>query len=277
MATKCICSRPAGDANLCKPCTSTLERALAEIPFLTRELEIVLTRQTVYAPRSDGSRSATRPLPYHVAAAETGRAIRRALETAATTLLRDHAATTCPVSPRPDHTSTWLLANLNTVRYHDQAATIYRSILDPVTKARWLIDRPADRWYAGPCNALVVADGEIRECGAELYARSDHGTVTCRACDALHDVDARRDWLLAAAEDQLANAAVCARAVAWLSDTGDIKLTPTLIRMWAQRGRLVAKGHEPYPTGSDPTRTRPLYRVGDVIDLLHQATTRRTK
>lgn len=279
MPTTCLCSRPAGDGYLCKPCTGTLERALAETPFLIRELDIVITRQTVHAARSDGSRSTGIPLPFHVAASDTRRRLATALDFTAATLIRTGHANSCPVSPRPHHTSVWLLAQLDTIRHHAQAQEFHNLILEPVAKARWLIDRPADRWYAGPCNNLVHREApepvgtEIYECGAELYATAGAAEVKCRSCAAVYDVQARRDWLLAAAEDHLANAAVCARAVSWL---GGAKLTPTLIRVWHARGRLMAKAHEPYPSGTDPDRTRPLYRVGDVIDLLAQQTQKET-
>lgn len=266
MATTCVCTRPAGDGMLCKACLATLERALAETPFLLRELDVVITRQTTYSDKADGGRSSTKPVPFHVAAADTRRALARALERWAGRLVD----TSCPRSPQPLHTSLWLLGQLNRIRVHADAHSIHHEILEPVTRARWLIDRPADRWYAGPCNNDVpIEPGShtTRVCGAELYATTGRGLVECRKCQATYDVAARRDWLLAAADDHLANAATIARAVSWLGDT---QLTPALIRVWAARGRLIAKGHEPYPNSADPTKTRPLYRVGDVIDLVTQ-------
>lgn len=270
----CICTRPVDGANLCQACAVILERALAECPFLARELDTVITRQTTYATKSDGSRPTERPLPFHVAGSKTRKQLADALEVACATLIRTHHAKRYPYTRRPGHTSAFLLDHLKAIRVHDQAHKIHQSILTPVTKARWLIDRPADRWYAGPCNTEVDVDGKRVLCTAELYATTGKGAVTCRTCETTYDVAERRDWLLAAAEDQLATAATCARAVSWLGQT---ELTPSLIRVWHARGRLTAKGHEPYHGGNDPTRTRPLYRVGDVIDLVHEQAAKERK
>lgn len=40
-----VCGGPVRDANLCKPCTRELERAIAELPADLRDLELVATRQ----------------------------------------------------------------------------------------------------------------------------------------------------------------------------------------------------------------------------------------
>lgn len=264
---KCLCSRPAGDAFLCGRCLAELEQDLAEVPFLIRELEVVLTRQTVYAPRSDGGRSSIKPLPFHVAASDTRQKINRALERWAKALIVD----SCPRSGRPEHTSAFLLGRLNQIGHHESAIDIAKQISEPIGKARWLIDRPADKWYAGPCNNEILVDGgSPRECGQELYAKTGAVVVECQACEAQFDVKARREWLLQAAEDHLANASTIARAVTWL---GEEQVTPHRVAMWVKRKRLVAKGHEPYGDSKNPDRTRPLYRVGDVLDLLAETAT----
>ena len=41
-------------------------------------------------------------------------------------------------------------------------------------------------------------------------------------------------------------------------------VTPELVRKWKYRGRLVSRGHD--------TPGSPLYRVGDVVDLLDTRT-----
>lgn len=257
--TTCHCGRPAGDARLCRTCIGDLRDALRDLPFLLRELETVLTRQAVTGTRN-GPRSNSRPLPFHAAASDCRMALTRALEAAAARLIRDD----CPRSPQPQHVAAWLLGRLEQLRHHAYAETMHHEILTPVEKARWLIDRAPDRWYAGPC---VV-------CTRDLYAETGHSQIQCEDCGASYDVHARRAKLLKAAADHLANAATIARAVTWL---GEEPVTPKRIGMWAHRKRLVARGHEPYPSGTDPTRTRPLYRVGDVLELLGQEARRGSK
>lgn len=251
--TTCHCSRPAGDARLCKTCTSDLRDTLREVPFLLRELETVLTRQAVTGTRN-GPRSETKPLPFHAAASETRIALTRALEGTAARLIH----VDCPRSPRPEHVATWLLGRLDQLRNHDQATEMHHSILGPAEKARWLIDLAPDRWYAGPCD----------DCKRDLYAETGHGRIECY-CGRAYDIGDRRATLLQAAADHLANAVTIARAVSWL---GEEPVTPKRIGMWVHRKRLLPRGHEPYPHGTDPQRTRPLYRVGDVLELLGQET-----
>jgi len=134
---------------------------------------------------------------------------------------------------------------------HDIGPDAVDEITDAVADCRRVIDRAPERWYAGPC-----------ECGADLYAKRRTGIVTCRECGHEYDVEARREWLLAEAEDRLANAATIARAVSWL---GAEPLTSATVRKWAQRGRLLAKGHD---------GRGPLYRIGDAIDLLAKESTK---
>lgn len=120
------------------------------------------------------------------------------------------------------------------------------------TALRRMIDRPAGRWYAGPCD----------HCERDLYARVGHPVVTCRDCELDYDVDARRTWLLEQAQSHLATAVELARAVSWL---GTEPLTAERVRKWAERGRITAKGHTSYRG-----RQVPVYLVRDAIDLLAQ-------
>lgn len=253
----CLCTAPAGTAHICKRCAHEITTTLERIPFLISQLEIVTTRQARYGTPTDGSRSSITPLPFHAAASQTRIKLQAALETVAVALIHD----TCPASPQPAIVARWLVRHVNDLRHHHDAHHLTRTLMQPAQKAETLIDRPADRWYAGPCNAET--DGQ--ECGRELYAQTGAAIVECPTCHWQHDVALRRAWLLDAVEDHLANAATIARAVTWLSDT---PVTPQRITNWVNRKRLIARGQEPYTSPANPDRTRPLYRVGDVLDLL---------
>jgi hypothetical protein len=173
--------------------------------------------------------------------------------------------------------------------------------LDEVTalerRARWLVDRPADQWYAGPCDTVTrppihdgmtcacvchrsaytpcdvvggcglnFTTGEGR-CTEELYAKTTEGVIRCRACRAEHDIKERRDWLMAAAMDRIETVSTIARAIAvWEYGDSSEKMRRTLdqrIRKWASRTQI-----EPVSHKMIDGRRRGLYRVGAVLDLL---------
>lgn len=57
------CDRPVKDAHVCKECAKVYTRALAEVPFLIRELDVVITRQTQYAEQLKRGGGET-PMPF---------------------------------------------------------------------------------------------------------------------------------------------------------------------------------------------------------------------
>lgn len=268
---ECRCGKPTRDVHtVCDDCGDMLTRALSEVPWMDDELDTTITRQRAI-PTESGSPSASCSckddeidrcphggLPWHEKAADARRALHGLLSTWCRFCEEENVRHQSPMDglPREDTLpamSRWLLWRVDGLTLHDIGPEAVDEITDAVAECNRLIDRRPDRWYAGPCNA---EDEEGVECGADLYAKRTKGLVECRDCGASYDVAARRTWLLAAAEDRLADAATIARSVSWL---GAEPLTASRVRKWAERGRIVAKGHD----GSSP-----LYRIGDAINLL---------
>lgn len=150
------------------------------------------------------------------------------------------------------HHAQWLHDHLDQVRQHPSGPEAIEELRAAIRQARATIDRPADRWYAGRCgDGPVNGDGF---CGTDLYAKPDAAVVTCPDCGAQYDVAERRAWLREAVEDVLATAVEIA---GWLRTFGH-HITDSAIRSYAHRGRLAT--HQ--------VNGRPLYRVGDVMDIL---------
>lgn len=137
-------------------------------------------------------------------------------------------------------------------------------------------DTPTPRLYLGPCRADPLKTGA--KCPEEVYAldHSDQGkdhlcdkcrTIRCHTCGTEHDVAQRRTWLKEAMDDRLATAGDIARG---LANTTGVTATKDQINGWVTRGRLVRHGTDA-PTGAA------LYRVGDVIDLATELTSRRAE
>ncbi|MFC4912563.1 hypothetical protein [Actinomadura gamaensis] len=268
------CGRPTRGATICGACAADLARALASVPWLDRQLDLVLARQTRIGSR--GPRPAETPLPYAPHATEAREVLRSTLAAWVDELL--------PVLPRRDpgpvcadcaHPSCryrapgrtlpgmawWFQARVDHLVRHPEAEELRDEIMAAVWAAQRVVDRPADRRYVGQCGADL--DGS--DCEADLYARPNAATVTCPACDTRWDVRWRRERLLAAAEDTLATAADLARALTGLGH----EVTPEMIRGYAHRGQLVPHGRD--------ARGRPLYRLGDVADAVAAAAARRAE
>jgi hypothetical protein len=276
--TTCRCGQPTRDAAyVCETCADRLAVALGEVPWLAEELEVSITRQRAIPNEGKGSSSATCScddddddcphgvLPWRDEASEARRTLHGLLAMWARFCEEEHVRHSSPRTRDLDEhddnlpaLSRWLLWRVDGLTWHEIGPEAVDEITDAVAECHRMIDRRPDRWYAGPC----TAETEDGHCGADLYARRATGEVKCRECGAVYDVESRRRWLLDEAEDRLADAATVARAVSWL---GAEPLNPERVRKWAERGRIAIKGHD---------GKRPLYRIGDAIDLLAGDTTR---
>lgn len=262
--SECKCGRETRDeAYVCDSCADQLARSLGDIPWLAEELEVTISRQKGVDYRGIGGgkgakKAFERPSPVVWGASEAKDHLKAVLVSWALYSHQEGVRNSNPHDGLPDDTlealSRWLLWMVDGLTFDEIGPDAVDEITDAVAKCYRLIDSRPDKWYAGPCNAELDAG----ECGCDLYANAARGEVKCGNCGATYDVAARRKWLLEAAEDRLADAATLARSVSWL---GALPLNAARVRKWAQRGRIVVKGHD---------GTKPLYRIGDAIDLLSE-------
>lgn len=258
-ATCALCSTPTDDAAVCSLCVDgdadglaidgkpALARNLGDVPALAASLADHYTRQARHGDRV-GGRSAGHPIPWD----ERARRVAGQLRSELTTDVRLLDVGDAPRWATTARLGTWLLGRLERVRHHADAAGIVTGVARAVNHARVAVDAQPDRWYAGPCWTRTD-DGT---CGAELYVAPGVRTVRCPGCHTAYDVVERRSWLLGQAHDTLANAALLGAALPNLGQP----VTADRIRHWADRGRLERHGHDQHG--------HPLYRVGDVIQLL---------
>jgi hypothetical protein len=152
------------------------------------------------------------------------------------------------------------------------AASVFAEIRDCASRMRAVVEGPADRRYLGPCGAPYLCDGiavgdqgqpwaecgvpdshpahELSTCEGDVYARDGAPAGHCRTCGAEVDTGERRAWLDAEVRSHTFRAIHIAQAYRISVDT---------IRSWAHRGLLVPHGHD--------ADERPLFNVGDVLDL----------
>ncbi|MGH3382374.1 MAG: hypothetical protein ACRDP6_47360 [Actinoallomurus sp.] len=253
----CDCGRPAPHATICGSCRDALHLDLSDlvldrqeadrknpVPSLITDLDTVLTRQTRYQERA-GGRSSTRPLPFDERASDALWALGDTLRAWARAVnWGDPSIRGCGQN---------LLDHLNELATHPDAAQAVDELTAIVDQIRRVCDRPPVHMYLGPCG-----------CGTDLYTRQGSIIARCRECDLEYQVAERREWLLATAEDRLATATDIALAMPTLLGR---ELSASTVRNWAADGRLAAHGHDPH--------NRPLYRIGEVIQLALATPTRR--
>lgn len=264
----CTCGKPTRDnAYVCDTCTNEFQQALAETPWLTAQLDLSMTRAKGVDYRAKGgtkggSKETALPVDYGAYAAASK--LRAALLTWVkhchdTAVPHQSPKTGLPILETAAM-SRWLMWRIDGLSLSPDGPVAMGDITSAVAHGRRVIDRPADKWFAGPCNGTIGDD----ECGRDMYVTPGKPQVTCPACKSIHDVAARRTWLLEAAQDSLATATEIARAVTVLGEGG--KSTKTLVRLmgdWNTAGRLTERGHT-----MRRGQARPLYRVGDVVELV---------
>lgn len=260
LCTAADCGRPAHhDLTICVHCTWTLEQALAAVPDLVAELDVTLARQSTGAGgRGTFTRALGRtPLPIALHALVASDKLHRTLDrwAVAIHLVRPLSTTALAAA---------LLGHLHAIAKRDDAAQAVEDIVRVVASSWHAIDRPADRAYAGRCDA-PRHDLAGQACPEHMYTKPGQDTVTCRACGATHDPYERRARMQDDLDGTLMTGAQIARLAAYFGHC-DRERARNLIKVWAGRGLITAHGHT--PPGD------PLYPFGEVLSRLLTARSR---
>lgn len=246
---RCDCGRPLGDEFLCRDCASKLTAILDGMPGRIAEVEDTAYRLDHVTAPSGGSstKGKVRPLPYRLEVGELLDKARNMLTTWARDVLEHRGIRDQRVPVGTAALCAWLSKAVPSIVLSPQAADMLADVARLDSELLTAIDLPPIPIYLGPCD----------ECAQPMYARRGDREHQCRTCDREpYDVAAQVEFLLARSRLVVASPATIATALTSL----DQPVTEELIWKWKQRGRLV-------PIKSD-TRNRPLYRVGDVLDLL---------
>jgi hypothetical protein len=247
------CGRPCPDGYACSRCAEMTGRDLAAVPGLGVELDVTLTRQDrIGEPGGSGGRRAVEPLPYSTAASAVGWTLTNTVTTWCRHVMEQRGEAVGAPQPGPGaaNAARWLLGHVEWLRHRPEAAEAFEEIQYAVAQARIVIDQRTPRWYAGPC-------------GADLYGLPGAEVIRCRECGTEFDAEARREWLLAAADDTLAHAELIGRAAAALG----VEISPADVRWYAASGQIVAHGVS--RAGSA------LYRFGDVLEVARNIAARK--
>lgn len=288
MTQTCNCGQPTSGAWLCGDCELTLRWALVNVAAYHQDLETVAAKRVRYGTTgaTKGSIGKTQPLVVDLrftGTTDAGTQLR--YDTWATvvawcrTVMEEQAEFTGPVCRECIHVSCaaikrrrrprrntiasmceYLARQFSYILREQWAPAFYDEMLDIERRLSWMVNRPPDRWYAGRCSAT---DESGNHCKVELYATKQRGVITCPGCDTQHQVEARREFLLAEAKDHLVTASEAAGAlIAWTDYDGTEKRLIDRIARWRE-GRLETRG-----TAIVNGQERVLYRLGDVQELM---------
>lgn len=297
-APTCSCGKPTRHGlTLCAGCTKTVRIALENIADYHDDLETVRTRQTRYGSGAGGGSSTkgATPIGMDTRFGPGGRGSRAQDLTRETVVrwtrlvLDEHPGITPPLHDNLRACTAFLRRELGRITPRPDADDFLAQLLAVERALRGVVDRPAEGWYAGVCNAeLAEHNGDTCACACHhsaddcdipggcglndihvtcrrlLYAQPGQAFIRCRDCDTTWDVAERREYLLHEAEDRAATVETIVRIVTTLGDR-DVRMSKisARVRQWAHRGRIHAVG-----TRVLDGRARPVYRVGDVLDLL---------
>lgn len=251
MSAQCgTCGQPVHDVGiLCAKCTGKLRRQLldvTELDMLT-EIEITITRQNVTGNGAGESGSA---VPFDPEASARAAHLRARLTKWTRTLLgnSDHVW--------PQDPAAWLADQTNTIRLRDWAKTCQDELGAAIEAVRASIDTPAQLAFVARCGAQIFDPYVGREitCGRVIWARPDAGVGHCK-CGNTVDRKEAQVKLLDDARDEVYPTTTLVR----LLGACGLSVPAGTIRQWKARGDL----HQVNPISSP----RPLYRVGDVLDL----------
>jgi uncharacterized Zn finger protein (UPF0148 family) len=269
----CPCGRPLSGSALCSTCHHSLQVALGDISAHWADLDTVKARLTRYGA-SGGGRGGDKPLPvdarflgWDADGTRLQDAVKNTIGTWARAVMGDRpelpgeAHTTCLHVPcAAIRRSRWprdnvpavcryLLGQADWIRTQHWAPEILDELTDTAEQLRRMVDRPADKLFAGYCD----------ECQGPLYAKVGAFEVACKTCGTSYSVKDRRDAMWAEAQDHNGTAAEISRAISWL---GELPLSADRIYKWVERKRLTERGHVTYRG-----RLVPIYRIGDVAAL----------
>lgn len=145
----------------------------------------------------------------------------------------------------------WMTQFPDLLADHPAAVEMYADIHEAVKEARRVVDRPAERVFAGRCD-FVMND---EECNTRLFAVAHRYEVSCPTCGTEYRVEERRAEILKWLRGERATARVITDA---LKNFANIGINMKSIRTWARRGLIPNYASE---------GEVPVHQIGETLDF----------
>lgn len=238
---------PVTDSFLCQPCADKLHGHLHEAPELSRQLGIETRRDAQHGHNPPSHTPTTdQPMPINLAASRAHDKLRFELVTACLAVALGQRDLLPPDTI--GGMAGWLIEHETAIGLREEAGDIARGLEAAIRRGWRVVDNPPERIYIGLCDC-TDEKGER----PKLYARAGEQWHQCRACETVHDTQAKWQGL----QDEMADYGLT---------RGELKtLLPGLpaktLDNWIDRDpqRLQQLG-----TTADG---EPTYRYGDVLAL----------
>ena len=166
--------------------------------------------------------------------------------------------------------ASWLAGHVEWMRHRQEAGEFLADVGAAVRVVSGIARGPASQRYLGPCGAPswtenLGGEAGCRElegppCEGDMYAREGAQHGTCRTCGATVSTSERQAWL----DGEVRSSAFRASQIA-----AAYGVSVKTIRTWAARGQIAEHGRD--------REDRPLYNVGEVLDLFRALAVRRAE
>lgn len=283
--TECIrCGRPVPDqAYACPTETARAATQLAEIADLAGP-----ARERAYglSGSQSGSRASGVPgsrVPLDLAATARLDALANVLGTWARHVAEERQGALWVTAEDPiAEAAHWLAEHCEWMRHRPEVDEFLTDVDAAARVMRGLVRDGEPLKYLGPCGASLVAEfaegsSDTERCEGDVLGRPGAGDARCRSCGAKHDQGERLAWI----STEIRHHAVRAVQAAALT-----RVNVNTIRSWAfgraertaENGVVLQKAQEPklHPSGQDEAG-RPLYLVGDVMDVAEREREKRER
>jgi hypothetical protein len=244
-----VCHVPESDAFLCPTCTAHLHTWLVELAGHAVDLEdVVVPRMTSRrGERVMVTGTTETPLIVDLDASEAAWELHSDLVAIVRDLCESRGIT-YPGVDRSAALAAWLGRNVASIALDPAALEIFDIVRHRLGETRRVVDIAPAKVWLGRCDAMV--DGAV--CGQDVRAAEGATVVRCKGCMSVIDVAEFRARMLERSRD---GAVPFPELV--LIFRGVVR--PNLLAVWRNRGRL---------RPVDPDGAEPLYRVGEVMDMV---------
>lgn len=250
-----LCEAEVDHGTVCAPCVGALAADLracwptGDLHGLDVDLDITIAKMDVFPRSGGGGRPTEAPLPINDAASDARRYLHSMLSTWCRVILDDHGGQ--PPADTIADMARYLHSQTTLIRVSEWGDECVEQIRSAVYEVRRVIDRPAERIYAGPC----------LECEAPVYGVAGRDKAWCRTegCEGVvEDPQARREAAVRAAVEAAPGKTVTAAEAAMASRALGRPVTDRAVRKMAAEGKI-----RPVSTAR-PAR----FLLGDILAVL---------
>jgi hypothetical protein len=268
-----ICGRPTPDGEVCQAEADRADGKLQDITELAPDARLVAAGLVRRGGGSGSNKPGSRP-PLNDSATDALDEVQSTLTTLARRIAEDRGLDV-PRSGRNDPIVTaarWLRGQVEWLRHavdgtEPYAVAAFDEIGHCAGRLRGLVNGPGEQKYLGPCGAEIeVSEHEwegvvvTEVCEGDVHAYRGARVGRCRTCGAEVATSEREAWLDGQVRSQAFRASQIAEAYG---------VSVKTIRTWAARGQITEHGRD--------RDDRPLYNVGEVLDLFRALAVRRAE